>query len=299
MAAFESPTLRCSIGFPHRYCKSAKSSIDVYAGFPASLAGCTVMAHRLLHTLEPFIKIFLSLLALAAASLEAAELPLLSKQGTTTQLTATTLTPASPAKRVAIVFDDGPKPADAEPLLALLAQEKIHVTFSLVGVNVDANPETAKKIAAAGHEIANHSQTHAHPRDLKDDALDQEVAVPQKKLTSILGYAPRWYWPPFIEIDDRLHAAVARAQLTVYIPRKIVASMDYDTKVSAAEILRRATTGIEDGTVILNHEWRAETRQQLPAILAELRRQNCVFLTFSELHDALAPSPEGGAAARK
>lgn len=207
---------------------------------------------------------------------------------------ATILSSASPLKRVAMVFDDGPRPADAEPLLALLAQEKVHVTFALVGDRVDENPATVKAIAAAGHEIANHSQTHAHPRDLKDAALDQEVATAQKKLTTILGHAPRWYWPPFIEVDSRLAAATARSQFSVYLPRKIVASMDYDTSVSAAEILRRATTGIEDGTVILNHEWRAETRQQLPAILAELRRQNCVFMTFSELHDALAASPAVG-----
>lgn len=205
-------------------------------------------------------------------------------------MTAAILTQAEPKKRVALVFDDGPKPADAEPLLALLAREKVRVTFALVGDRVDENPATAKAIATAGHEIANHSQTHAHPRDLKDAALDQEVATAQKKLTAVLGHAPRWYWPPFLEIEERLHTAVARSRLAVYLPRKVVASMDWDTSVSAEEILRRATTGIEDGTVILNHEWRAETRQQLPAILAELRRQNCEFLTFSELHDALAAS---------
>ena len=203
-------------------------------------------------------------------------------------MTGTIFGHAAPVKRIALVFDDGPRPTDAEPLLALLAQEKIHVTFSLVGDRVAENPGTARNIAAAGHEIANHSQTHAHPRDLNDAALDREVATAQQKITAVLGRAPRWYWPPFIEVDDRVHAAVARAQLTVYPPRKLVASMDYDPSVTAAEILRRATTGIEDGTVILFHEWRAETRQQLPAILGELRRQNCVFLTFSELHDSLA-----------
>jgi peptidoglycan/xylan/chitin deacetylase (PgdA/CDA1 family) len=62
-------------------------------------------------------------------------------------------------------------------------------------------------------------------------------------------------------------------------------------RVRAAEILHRATTDIHDGTVILFHEWRAETRGQLPSILAELRRQHCVFLTFSGLHEALAGSP--------
>jgi peptidoglycan/xylan/chitin deacetylase (PgdA/CDA1 family) len=198
---------------------------------------------------------------------------------------------AEPAKRVALVFDDGPRPADATPLLALLAREAVHVTFSLVGDRVDEHPAMAQTIAAAGHEIANHSQTHAHPRDLADAALDREVADAQRKITAATGRAPRWYWPPFIEVDDRVRAAVAHAHLALYTPRQLVASMDYDTKVPAAEILRRATTGINDGTVILFHEWRAETREQLPAILAELRRQQCVFLTFSELHEALAQPP--------
>lgn len=197
------------------------------------------------------------------------------------------------AKRVALVFDDGPRPADAEPLLALLARENVRVTFSLVGDRVKENPATAKAVAAAGHEIANHSQTHAHPRDLDDAALNREVAGAQEQIRTAVGVAPRWYWPPFVETDDRLRAAVARAQLAVYTPRHLVITMDYDRAVSAAEILRRATAEVRDGTVILFHEWRAETREQLPAILAELRRQHCVFLTFSELDTARSTASAG------
>lgn len=189
---------------------------------------------------------------------------------------------AAPTKRVALVFDDGPKPADAEPLLALLAKEKVRVTFSLVGDRVDENPAVAKAIAAGGHEIANHSQTHAHPRDLSDAALDREVGAAQEKITSAVGVAPKWYWPPFVEVDDRVRAAVAQAKLAVFTPRHLVVSMDYDRNMPATEILRRATTDVRDGSVILFHEWRRETREQLPAILAELRRQGFEFVTFSE-----------------
>jgi len=192
-----------------------------------------------------------------------------------------------PVKRVALVFDDGPRPADAEPLLALLAKEKVRVTFSLVGDRVEESAATAKAIAAAGHEIANHSQTHSHPRDLDDAALEREVAGAQEKIRAAVAVAPRWYWPPFLEEDERLRTAVARARLKIYTPRHLVISMDYDRAVPAAEILRRATTDVRDGTVILFHEWRKETREQLPAILAELRRQHCTFLTFSELDAAL------------
>jgi peptidoglycan/xylan/chitin deacetylase (PgdA/CDA1 family) len=200
-----------------------------------------------------------------------------------TLVCALTSARAEAAKRVALVFDDGPKPADAGPLLALLAKENVRVTFALVGDRVDENPATAKAIAAAGHEVVNHSQTHAHARDLSDAALDREVSAAQQKITAAAGVAPKWYWPPFLETDDRVRAAVARVKLAIYTPRHLVVSMDYDRAVPAAEILRRSTTGVRDGSVILFHEWRTETREQLPAILAELRRQGFGFVTFSEL----------------
>ena len=193
---------------------------------------------------------------------------------------------ADSAKRVALVFDDGPKPADAGPLLALLAKENVKVTFALVGDRVDENPATAKTITAAGHEVVNHSQTHVHARDLSDAALDREVAAAQQKIKAATGVAPKWYWPPFLETDDRVRAAVSRAKLAIYTPRHLVVSMDYDRAVPAAEILRRATTDVRDGSVILFHEWRKETREQLPAVLADLRRQGFGFVTFSELGSA-------------
>ena len=200
---------------------------------------------------------------------------------------------AQPQKRVALVFDDGPRPADAEPLLALLAREKVQVTFSLVGDRVAEAPEWARAVAAAGHEVANHSQTHRQPKDLDAAALDREVGDAQKLLTTTLGRAPRWYWPPYLATTDGLRAAVGRAGLAIYTPRHLVVSMDYDRNVPAAEIFRRATTDVRDGTVILFHEWRAETREQLPAILAELRRQGGTFYTFSGLEAAFAAPTAG------
>lgn len=220
-----------------------------------------------------------------------------------TALGSLTISPSAAAqpamvKRVALVFDDGPVPAKVEPLLTLLAQEKVAVTFSLVGDRVAENPGVAGTIVAAGHEVANHSQTHSHPQDLTDAALDREVADAQHRIIADAGYTPRWYWPPFLELNDRVRAAVAQtAGLSIYTPRHLVVSRDYDRPVSADEIRRNATTDVRDGSVILFHEWRTETREQLPAILAELRRQGCVFLTFSGLFDSLAASDRAAAPA--
>lgn len=193
--------------------------------------------------------------------------------------------------RVALVFDDGPKASDNAPLLAVLKQENVKATFSLIGKVAAANPDAAKAIILAGHEVINHSMAHAHPGSLSDSELKNEISGGQKVIAAAAGVAPRWYWPPFLERNARVEAAVKEAGLVIYVPKHLVATMDFDTSYSAADIYRRATTGVEDGSVILFHEWRKDSRDQLPAIIAELRRQGARFMTFSELAASLAAEP--------
>jgi peptidoglycan/xylan/chitin deacetylase (PgdA/CDA1 family) len=184
---------------------------------------------------------------------------------------------------VALVFDDGPFPEHAPKLVELFAKEKVHVTFSLVASNVETHADVAKAIVAGGHEINNHSYSHCHPKDCDDAKLEREIVGAQKIIVNATGFTPKWYWPPFLETDDRVRAAAAKAKIEVYSLKQVVVSQDYDRSVGAEDIKRKATTNVKDGSVILFHEWRDETYAQMPAILAELRRQGCVFLTFSEL----------------
>jgi peptidoglycan/xylan/chitin deacetylase (PgdA/CDA1 family) len=185
---------------------------------------------------------------------------------------------------VALIFDDGPTVDQAPKFLTLFAAEGVHVTFGSEAQYIAAHADIAKAVIAGGHEIANHSYTHQHPKELDDATLEHEIVGAQKTIAGILGAgAPVWYWPPFLESDDRVRAMAAKANLKVYVPKHLVVSADYDLKVSADELRKRATTGVVDGTVILFHEWRKETFDQMPAILAELKRQGCEFMTFSQL----------------
>jgi peptidoglycan/xylan/chitin deacetylase (PgdA/CDA1 family) len=64
------------------------------------------------------------------------------------------------SKAVALTFDDGPDPAQTPQILKLLAQNKVHATFCLVGRNVEKNPEIVRQIVAAGHTLCNHTWSH-------------------------------------------------------------------------------------------------------------------------------------------
>jgi len=187
--------------------------------------------------------------------------------------------------RVALVFDDGPIVEQNAPFLALLAREKVRVTFSHVGKNVVAHPELSRAVAEAGHEIINHSFTHPHLKELDDAAIQREVKDTQEAVLKATGRAPAWFWAPFLESDDRVVAAVRAAGLELYPINKFhfIITQDWDAATAAATIRKLATTDIKDGTVILCHEWPKPTLAELPAIITELKRQGVEFVTFSEL----------------
>ena len=195
--------------------------------------------------------------------------------------------------RVALVFDDGPLPGQAEGFLAILAREQVRATFSHVGQNVVAHPELAKAVYTAGHEINNHTYTHPHFLTLTDAAIRQEVRDTQAAILAATGQSPRWFWGAYSDWDARIASAVSSAGMTPFPSNRFnyISSEDWQPETPADAILRNATTNIRDRTLILCHEWRAETLAMLPAIIAELKRQGCVFVTFSEL-EALTVAPD-------
>ena len=193
--------------------------------------------------------------------------------------------------RIALVFDDGPVPELCEKFLATLARENVKATFSHEGRYVTAHPHLARAVLAAGHEIANHSYHHPHFNGLDPASVVREIRETQAAVKSATGLEPRWLWTPYLDWDETIAQAVETTGMR-HMPLShlhLVSSEDWDRSIDAAAILRNATRGIKDRTVILCHERRAETLAQLPAILTELRQQGCVFLTFSELAATLTP----------
>jgi len=207
-------------------------------------------------------------------------------------LSVAVLSPAANAPdarpRVAIVIDDGPTPEQNADILALLAREKVRVTFSHVGRQVVAQPALARAAAEAGHEIVNHSYTHPHFKEFADAAITKEVRDTQEAVRAATGRTPRWFWSPFGDWDDRIAAAVRTAGLEHYPVSRFhfIDTKDWDAATTPEQFRERATQDIHDKTVILMHEWPKVTPANLPAVVAELKQQNVEFLTFSELEAA-------------
>jgi peptidoglycan/xylan/chitin deacetylase (PgdA/CDA1 family) len=63
-----------------------------------------------------------------------------------------------PENTVIFSFDDGPNGAVTMELLDVLQRHHIKAVFCLLGVNAEADPETARRIRQDGHVIVNHGR---------------------------------------------------------------------------------------------------------------------------------------------
>jgi peptidoglycan-N-acetylglucosamine deacetylase len=109
---------------------------------------------------------------------------------------ATTCYTAS-SRQLAITFDDGPNPSITPKLLDLLDCYEARATFFLVGRYARECPQLVREIAARGHVIGNHTQTHPNlfwlgPAQIRDELRRCQDAIARA------GVAPaKWFRPPF------------------------------------------------------------------------------------------------------
>ena len=66
----------------------------------------------------------------------------------------------TPRREVWLTIDDGPDPEDTPRIIELLAAHGAQATFFVIGDKAARHPDLVRAVAAAGHEVALHTQTH-------------------------------------------------------------------------------------------------------------------------------------------
>ena len=89
-----------------------------------------------------------------------------------------------------------------------MGQYQIKATFFVVGDWVDKSPESVKALHDAGHEIMNHSNTHAHYNSLSTEEIIADVSACNDKIEAITGVRPTLIRCPYGEYDDHVITAI-------------------------------------------------------------------------------------------
>lgn len=107
-------------------------------------------------------------------------------------------------KKVAISFDAAWGADDTDELLQILDDNDVTATFFLCGYWVDKYPEEVEKIAAAGHDLGNHSATHPHMSTLSSEQITQELQGCHEAVKELTGIDMNLFRPPFGEYNDNV-----------------------------------------------------------------------------------------------
>ncbi len=183
-------------------------------------------------------------------------------------------------KMLSISFDAAWGNEDTQQLIDILGRYDVKATFFVVGEWVDKYPESVKALADAGHEVMNHSNTHAHFSQLSTDEIIADVTACNDKIEAVTGVRPTLIRPPYGEYDD--HVITAIRSMGMEPIQWDVDSLDWK-EISAAEITERVTTKVQPGSIVLFHNAALHTPEALPGILEALLQEGYTFVPISEL----------------
>ncbi|WP_309122978.1 polysaccharide deacetylase family protein [Paenibacillus sp.] len=170
-------------------------------------------------------------------------------------------------------------------MLKTLRDENVKATFFFLGSWLKTHPEEAKRIAAEGHELANHAYWHKTPlSQLSDEAVRKEILDTQKLLKETLGVEGTLFAPPSGDFDANTVKVAHDLGL-----RTILWSLDtIDWKEPGAEtIVRKVAARLEPGSLILMHPTESASGA-LRGMIQEAKRQGYALGTVSE---TISPSP--------
>jgi peptidoglycan/xylan/chitin deacetylase (PgdA/CDA1 family) len=154
-------------------------------------------------------------------------------------------------RTIALTFDDGPNPAATPRLLDVLERNDARATFFLIGRHVRACPALASEIAARGHTIGNHTETHPNLLWLPRRRILEELERCDASIADATGQRPRMMRPPYGYRRPQVHAAARRAG----IERTVLwshSAHDWTVQPDARVIDRLRT--VRSGDIVLLHD---------------------------------------------
>ncbi|PRX02246.1 UNVERIFIED_ORG: peptidoglycan/xylan/chitin deacetylase (PgdA/CDA1 family) [Actinomadura viridilutea] len=183
------------------------------------------------------------------------------------------------AKCVALTFDDGPAPGTAK-LLNILARQNVKATFFLIGRNVATHPDLVRREVAEGHEVANHSWSHADLGRASVAKVEGELARTQHAIRKAAHVTPVLMRPPYGSTDARVAGIARRMKLAQVL--WAVDPLDWrdrDTRL----VERRVLKAVRPGMIVLLHDIHGTTVEAVSPIIERLRADGYTFVTVSQL----------------
>jgi peptidoglycan-N-acetylglucosamine deacetylase len=196
------------------------------------------------------------------------------------------------SKIIALTFDAGSSNAGVAAILEALAAGHVSATFFLTGDFVRRYPSDARRIAAAGHRLGNHSINHPHFPALTDAQIGAQLSSAGTAIRTTTGRSPAPLFRfPYGDRDTRTIAAVNAAGYVAV--RWTVDSLGWQGTMNGTRgpdfVNDRILAAAVPGGIVLMHVGAHPTDHStldadaLPAVISGLRAQGYRFVTLDAL----------------
>lgn len=172
----------------------------------------------------------------------------------------------TPNKKLWLTLDDGPDPVDTPAILALLRKHGVKATFFVIGENAARHPDLVRRIAAEGHQLGNHTQSHPQASFwcLGPLRTQREILRCQKTIENITGEAPGVFRAPVGHHNMFVHPVLRSlgARLIGWSSRGLDG-----TDEDLGAVVARLKKTMAPGAIVLAHEGTAIAAEVVAAIL--------------------------------
>jgi hypothetical protein len=157
-----------------------------------------------------------------------------------------------------------------------------YVTQDMIDGLIEKYPDDVKAIAAAGHDLGNHSENHKQMSQLSAEQCKEELLKPHEKVKALTGKEMILFRPPYGDYNDNL-IRVCR-EINYYPIQWDVDSLDWKD-YDADTIVRRVTEHkhLGNGSIILCHNGAKHTAEALDTMIKTLKEKGYEFVPISEL----------------
>lgn len=183
---------------------------------------------------------------------------------------------------VSLSFDAAWGNDDTAKILEILKKHNVKVTFFMTGGWIEKYPDDVKAIAAAGHDLGNHSENHKNMSQISDEECREEIQKVHTKVQELTGYEMCLFRPPYGDYDNHV---IKNAQKCGYYPIQwSIDSLDWKD-YGVDDIVKRVVGSdkLQNGSIILMHNGAKYTADALEAVITGLQEKGYELVPISQL----------------
>ena len=197
---------------------------------------------------------------------------------------------ATASRYIHLGFDVEQDPAPVPALLEVLTSHGIYTNFFILASWAEENPELVAAIAAAGHEIGNHSYAHERMGEWSAEDILADLEQAETILRQITGRSTQpWFRPPFgNKSEASVQVAYDAGWSTVTWSGGSNDFVEGTPEEVQNSICSDFLEGARPGAVLISHTFNEQTPAAVDRFIREMHAAGYVFMPLSVL---TAPDP--------